>query len=66
MQVKSAYSCRMREIEGVGTVKLVCIGRLLRMSGKFLLLPVWRSVGKGELDVSGRAHWQREFGCLGG
>ena len=48
--------CRTREIEGVGTVELVCVGRLLRMSGKSLLLSVWRSVGsgftgKGELDV---------------
>ena len=47
-------------------MKLVCVGRLLRMSGKFLLLPVWRSVGKGELDVLRRAHWQRGFECLGG
>ena len=52
----SADSCRTREIEGVGTVELVCIGGLLRMSGEYLLLPKWRSVGsgftrKGELDV---------------
>ena len=48
---------RTREIEGVGTVELVCVGGLLRMSGESLLLSVWRSVGsgftgKGELDVS--------------
>ena len=47
---------RTREIEGVGTVELVCVGGLLRMSGESLLLSVWRSVGsgftgKGELDV---------------
>ena len=47
---------RMREIEVVGTVELVCVGGLLRMSGKSLLLSVWRSVGSGftgkvELDV---------------
>ena len=52
-----ADSCRTREIEGVGTVKLVCFGGLLRMGGESLLLLVWRSVGggftgKGEPDVS--------------
>ena len=40
----------------MGTVELVWVGELLRMSGESLLLPVWRSVGggftgKGELDV---------------
>ena len=40
----------------MGTVKLVCVGALLRMGGESLLLPVWRSVvdgftGKGELDT---------------
>ena len=54
--VTSAGSCRTREIEGVGTVELVCVGRLLWMGGKSLLLPVWRSVGGGftgkeELDA---------------
>ena len=34
-------SCRMREIEVVGTVELVCVGRLLRMGGEYFLLPVW-------------------------
>ena len=48
-------SCRTGEVEGMGTVELVCVGRLLRMGGKSLLLPVWRSVGgefigKGGLD----------------
>ena len=47
---------RTREIEGVGTVEVVCVGGLLRMSGETLLLSVWRSVGSGftgkrELDV---------------
>ena len=37
-------------------MELVCVGGLLRMSGKSLLLSVWRSVGSGftgkvELDV---------------
>ena len=48
--------CRTREIEGVGTVELVSVGGLLRMSGESLLLSVSMSVGsgftgKGELDV---------------
>ena len=52
----SADSCGMREIEGVGTVELVCVGGLAWMSGESLLLPVWRSAGSGftdkrELDV---------------
>ena len=38
---------RTREIEGVGTVELVCVGGLLRISGETLLLSVWRSVGSG-------------------
>ena len=38
---------RKREIEGVGTVELVCVSGLLRMGGESLLLPVWRSVGGG-------------------
>ena len=47
---------RTREIEVVGTVELVCVGGLLRMSGESFLLSVWRSVGseftsKGEFDV---------------
>ena len=54
--VTSTDSCRMGEIEGVGTVELVCVGGLLRMGGESLLLHVWRSVGggftgKGEFDV---------------
>ena len=45
--VKSAGSCRTGEIEGVGAVELVCVGRSSRMGGESLLLPVWGSVGGG-------------------
>ena len=56
MQGTSAVFCRTREIEGAGTVGLVCVDRLLRMGGESLILYVWRSVGcgftgKGKLDV---------------
>ena len=52
----SADSCRMREIEGVGTVELMFVGGLLRMGGGSLLVLVWRSAGdgftgQGELDM---------------
>ena len=52
----SADSSRMRETEGVGTMELVYVGRVLRMGGNSLLLPVCGSVvggftGKGESDV---------------
>ena len=47
VMVTSAGSCRTGEVEGVGVVELVCAGRLSRMGGKSLLLPVWRSVGGG-------------------
>ena len=47
--VTSAGLCRTGEIEGVGTVALVCVSRLLRTSGESLLLPVWRSVGGSSL-----------------
>ena len=50
--VTSAGSCRTGEIEGVGTVIFVCVGRLLRMGGEPLLLPVWRSIG-GEFTGKG-------------
>ena len=45
-----------REIDGVGKLELLCVGRLWRMGSKSLLMPVWRSVragfiGKGELDA---------------
>ena len=45
--VTSAGPCRTGEIKVVGAVELVCVGRLSRMSGESLLLPVWRSVGGG-------------------
>ena len=56
LQVTSADSCRMRKIEGVGTVELVYVGGLLRMGGDSLILPACRSVedgftGKGNSDV---------------
>ena len=56
VELTSADSCRMRGIEVLGTVELVYVGRLLRMNGDSLLVPVWRSFGdgftnKGELDV---------------
>ena len=52
----SAGSSVTREIESMEIVELVYVGRLLRMRGESLLLPVWRSVrcgfnGKEELDV---------------
>ena len=47
VMVTSAGPCRTGEIEVVGAAELVCVGRLLRMSGESLLLPVWRSVGGG-------------------
>ena len=46
-QVTSADSCRMKEIEGVGTVELMYIGRLLRMGCDSLLMPLCGSVGGG-------------------
>ena len=52
----SAVFCRMKEIESVGMVWLVYVGRLLRTGSDSLLMPVWRSVGdgltgRGESDV---------------
>ena len=44
----SADSCRMGGIEGVGTVELEYVGRLLRMGCDFLLMPVSGSVGSGK------------------
>ena len=43
----SADSCRMREIEGVGTVKLMYIGILLRMGCDSFLMSLCGSVGGG-------------------
>ena len=47
MQVTSPESCRMRETDGVGTVELVSLGRMLRMGGDSLLMPACGSVGGG-------------------
>ena len=44
----SADSCRIREIEGVGTVGLVYVGKLLRMGCDSSLMPVCGSGGGGE------------------
>ena len=45
---ESADSCRMGEVEGVGTVELVCVGRLLRMGCDSFVMPLCGSVGSGE------------------
>ena len=45
---ESADSCRMGEVEGVGTVELVCVGRQLRMSCDSFVMPVCGSVGSEE------------------
>ena len=45
---KSADSCRMGEVEGVGKVELVGVGGLFRISCDFFLMPVCGSVGGGE------------------
>ena len=45
---KSADSCRMGEVEGVGMVELVCAGRLLRMGCDSFVMSVCGSVGSGE------------------
>ena len=44
----SADSCRMGEVEGVGMVELVCVGRLLRMGCDSFVMPMCGSVGSGE------------------
>ena len=38
---KSADSCRIGEVEGVGKVELVCVGRLLRMGCDPFVMLVW-------------------------
>ena len=38
----------MREVESMGTVELVCVGRLLRMGCGPFLMPVCGFVGGGE------------------
>ena len=45
---ESADYCRMEEVEGVGTVELVCVGRLLRMGCDSFAMPLCGSVGSGE------------------
>ena len=45
---ESADSCRMGEVESVGTVELVCVGRLLRTGCDPFLKSVCGSVGGGE------------------
>ena len=45
---QSADSCIMGEVEGVETVELVCVGRLLRIGCDSFLMPVFGSVGGGE------------------
>ena len=45
---ESADSCRMGEVESVGMVELVCVGRLLRMGYDPFLMSVCGSVGGGE------------------
>ena len=41
-------SCIMGEVESVGTVRLVCVGRLLRMGCDPFLISVCGSVGVGK------------------
>ena len=56
--VTSSGFWRKGEIEGVGTVELVCVDTLLRMGGgEFLRLPVWRSVGGGFTGKGELAAW---------
>ena len=43
-----ADSCRMGKFEGVGTVELVCVGRLLRMCCDSFIMPMCGTVGSGE------------------
>ena len=45
---ESADSCRMGEVENVGTVELVCVGRLLRMGCDLFLMSVRGFVEGGE------------------
>ena len=45
---ESADSCRMGKIEGVRTVELVCVGRLLRMGCNSFAMRVCGSIGSGE------------------
>ena len=45
---KSVDSCRMGEVESVGMVELVCVGRLLSMGCGPFLMPVYGLLGDGE------------------
>ena len=45
---ESVASCRMGEVEGAGTVEMVCVGTLLRMGCDSFLMPVCGSIGGGE------------------
>ena len=45
---ESADSCRTGEVESVGTVELVCVGKLLRIGCDPFLMSVCGSVGGGE------------------
>ena len=45
---ESVDSCRMGEVESVGPVELVCVGRLLRMGCGPFLRPVCGFLGGGE------------------
>ena len=45
---ESADSCRMEEVESVGKVELVCVGRLLKMGCDLFLMSACGSVGDGE------------------
>ena len=45
---KSANSCKMVQVEGVGTVELVCVGRLLRMGYDSFIMSMCGFVGSGE------------------
>ena len=38
----------MKQVEGVGTVELVCIGRLLRMACDSFIMPMCGSIRSGE------------------
>ena len=61
VMVTSAGPCRTGEIEGVGAVKLVRVGRLSRMGSESLLLPVWRDL----LEVGPPAKESRMLGWSG-
>ena len=45
---ESVDSCRMGDVENVGTVELVCVGRLLRIGCDPFLILVCGSVISGE------------------